>query len=38
MDKSDSIASYASKVQGLMQTMKSCGEEITEKIVMEKVM
>ncbi|MCH96964.1 retrovirus-related Pol polyprotein from transposon TNT 1-98, partial [Trifolium medium] len=38
MDKADSIGSYVSKVQGLVHSMRSCGEEITERMMVEKVM
>ncbi|CAJ2646460.1 unnamed protein product [Trifolium pratense] len=38
MDNNESIGSYASKVQALIHTMKSCGEEISEKMIVEKVM
>ncbi|GAU34373.1 hypothetical protein TSUD_217130 [Trifolium subterraneum] len=38
MDKNDSIGSYASRVQGLVHSMRSCGEEITERMMVEKVM
>ncbi|KAK2440388.1 putative mitochondrial protein [Trifolium repens] len=38
MEKSDSIGSYAAKVQSLVHTMKHCGEQITDKMIVEKVM
>ncbi|GAU48263.1 hypothetical protein TSUD_405090 [Trifolium subterraneum] len=38
MDKNDSIGSYASRVQGLVHSMRSYGEEITERMMVEKVM
>ncbi|CAJ2657083.1 unnamed protein product [Trifolium pratense] len=38
MDNNESIGAYASKVQALIHTMKSCGEEISEKMIVEKVM
>ncbi|CAJ2659951.1 unnamed protein product [Trifolium pratense] len=38
MDKNESIAEYVSKVQGLVHTMKNCGEIITDRMIIEKVM
>ncbi|CAJ2633217.1 F-box protein [Trifolium pratense] len=38
MDKNESIGAYVSKVQGLVHTMRNCGETITERMVIEKVM
>jgi hypothetical protein len=38
MDKNELIGSYASKVQGLVHTMKACGEEMTERMIVEEVM
>jgi len=34
----DKIAAYVSKVQDLVHLMKNCGETITEKMVIKKVM
>ncbi|PNX62988.1 hypothetical protein L195_g053281, partial [Trifolium pratense] len=36
MDKNESIAEYVSKVQGLVHTMKNCGEIITDRMIIEK--
>ena len=38
MDKDESVGSYVSKVQGLVHTMKACGEVMTERMIVEKVM
>jgi predicted nucleic acid-binding Zn finger protein len=38
MDKSESIGAYVSKVQGIVHTMKSCGEVMTDRMIVEKVM
>jgi hypothetical protein len=38
MEKDDSIGSYVSKVQGLVHTMKACGEVMTGRMIVEKVM
>ncbi|MCH84820.1 F-box protein, partial [Trifolium medium] len=38
IEKNDSIGEYVSKVQGLLHTMKNCGETITDRMVIEKEM
>ncbi|GAU11497.1 hypothetical protein TSUD_344870 [Trifolium subterraneum] len=38
MENNESIGAYASKVQAVIHSMRSCGEAITERMMVEKVM